>query len=126
MTNKIKIAIIGAGQTGAPLIENLANCSFVEIISIADINQQAPGIIFGKERGIPVTSDYRDVIKLGRKVDIIIEVTGVAQVKKSLKEFMQITGNKHTVIMHELIAVLMMSMAQGKLVDTYHGYQKYN
>lgn len=126
MSNKLKIAIIGAGQTGAPLIEDLANSTFVEIVCIADLNQQAPGIILAKERGIPVTSDYRDVIKLGKEVDIIIEVTGVAQVKKSLKEFMQVTGNKHTVIMHELIAVLMMSMAQGKLVDTYHGFQKYN
>lgn len=124
--SKINIAIIGAGQTGAPLIKDLANCSFVEIVSIADINQQAPGIIFAKENGIPVTADYREIIKMGKKVDIIIEVTGVAQVKKSLKEFMQLTGNKHTVIMHELIAVLMMSMAQGKLVDTFHGYQKYN
>ena len=123
--SKINIAIIGAGQTGTPLINDLANCSFVEIVSIADINQQAPGIIFAKEKGIPVTSDYRDIIKMGKKVDIIIEVTGVVQVKKSLKEFMQLTGNKHTVIMHELIAVLMMSMAQGKLVDTFHGYQKY-
>ena len=126
MSDKINIAIIGAGQTGAPLIENLANSSFVEIVSIADLNQQAPGIIFAKERGIPVTSDYRDVVKLGKQVDIIIEVTGVAQVKKSLKEFMQVTGNKHTVIMHELIAVLMMSMAQGNLVDTFHGFQQYN
>lgn len=126
MSKKIRIAIIGAGQTGTPLIENLANSSFVEIVSIADLNQQAPGIQFAKERGISVTSDYRDVVKMGKAVDIIIEVTGVAQIKKSLKEFMQVTGNKHTVIMHELIAVLMMSMAQGNLVDTFHGYQQYN
>jgi hypothetical protein len=33
---------------------------------------------------------------------------------------MQASGNHHTIIMHELIAVLLMSLSQGKLVSMKH------
>jgi hypothetical protein len=33
---------------------------------------------------------------------------------------MQESGNRHTIIMHELIAVLLMSLSQGKLVSMKH------
>lgn len=122
---KIRIAFIGAGQTGAPLLESLVKTSFVEVVCVADLDQSAPGISFAKDEGIQVTADFKEIVRLGSKVDIIIEVTGVPKVKSELKELMQVTGNKHTVIMHELIAVLMMSMAKGELIDTLHGYQKY-
>lgn len=122
---QLRIGIIGAGKTGKLLIEQLAGFDFVKIVMVADIREDAPGFVFAKEKGIPVTKNFMEVAKLGEQVDMIIEVTGQRDVKLDLRSYMQDSGNKHTVIVPELVAVLLMSMAKGELVDSYHGPQKY-
>lgn len=119
------IGIIGAGKTGKYLIEQLTGYDFIKIVKVADINEDAPGYAFAANKGIPVTTDYMDVAKMGKEVDIIIEVTGQKDVKLGLRSYMQENNNKHTVIVPELVAVLMMSMAKGELVDSFHGFQQY-
>lgn len=126
MSNKqLKIGIIGAGKTGKYLIEQLKGFDFVNIVKVADIQEDAPGVVFARENGISVTTDYMDIARMGSEVDLIIEVTGRKDVKLGLRSYMQENGNKHTVIVPELVAVLMMSMAKGQYVDSFHGYQKY-
>ena len=56
----------------------------------------------------------------------IEDVTGVAQVREQLRRHMQESGNRHTIIMHELIAVLLMSLSQGKLVSMKHNPVHYD
>ncbi|HWI54731.1 MAG TPA: oxidoreductase [Desulfobacteria bacterium] len=122
---QLKIGIIGAGKTGKYLIEQLKGFDFVNIVIVADIREDAPGLVFAKENGLLVTTEYMDVARLGKGVDLIIEVTGQKDVKLGLRSYMQENGNKHTVIVPELVAVLMMSMAKGELVDSFHGFQRY-
>lgn len=122
---QINIGIIGAGKTGKHLIEQFVGFDFVKIVKVADINEAAPGYVFAKEKGISVTNDYMDIARLGKEVDIIIEVTGRKEIKLDLRSHLQETGNKHTVIVPELVAVLLMSIAKGEFVDSFHGYQKY-
>jgi predicted homoserine dehydrogenase-like protein len=123
-TDKIRIAIIGAGQTGTPLLGQLIGMNFIDVVKIADTNEDAPGIIVARERNIPVTKDYMDIARMGRDVDMIIDVTGVKEVRNKLREYMAETDNKHTVIVPELVAILLLSLAKGELVRG-HGYQQY-
>lgn len=126
MGNKqLKIGIIGAGKTGKYLIEQLKGFDFINIVMVVDIKEDAPGFVFAKENGIPVATDYMEVARLGKEVDLIVEVTGRKDVKLSLRSYMQENGNKHTVIVPELVAVLMLSMAKGELVESFHGFQQY-
>lgn len=123
--NELKIGIIGAGKTGKHLIGLLASYDFVKIVKVAELDEGAPGYIYASEKGIPVTKDYLDVAGLGTEVDIVFEVTGKTEVKLGLRAAMQKSNNKHTVIVPELVAVLMMSMAKGEFVDSFHGFLKY-
>ncbi|MFZ5640195.1 MAG: oxidoreductase [Bacillota bacterium] len=123
-TGKIKIAIVGAGQTGTPLLGQLAGMDFIDVVKIADTNEDAPGIKVARQKNIPVTGDYMDIAKMGKEVDLIIDVTGVKEVRNKLREYMVETGNKHTVIVPELVAILLLSLAKGELVRG-HGYQEY-
>ena len=43
----------------------------------------------------------------------------------TLRKHMVDSGNTHTLIMHESIALLMMSLSAGKLVSGKHGDQEY-
>lgn len=123
---KIRIALIGAGETGTPLLKQLLDADFVEIIAVADLNDDLPGMRLARSHGIRTTGDFLDIARLGDGVDIVIDVTGVAKVRDELRRVFQESGNHHTIIMHELIAVLMMSLSQGKRVSTKHHQVDYD
>ena len=123
---KIRIGVIGAGETGTPLLKQLLDASFVEVIGVADLSQEMPGIKLARERGIKTTTDFMEIARLGNGVDILIDVTGVAKVREQLRDFFQQNGNHHTIIMHELIAVLMMSLSRNELITSKHDQHDYN
>ena len=120
-----RIVVLGAGETGTPLLKQLLNTSFVELLGVADLNLDLPGIALAQEHHIPVTNNFMDLVGQGSHVDIIIDVTGAAKVREQLRQYMVESNNTHTVIMHERIALLMMSLSAGKLVDGKHGVQEY-
>jgi predicted homoserine dehydrogenase-like protein len=122
----IRIVLIGAGETGTPLLQQLLAAPFVKVVGVADLNADMPGIRLARQHGVQTTNDFMALVRLGDAVDIIIDVTGVAHVREQLRRHMQESGNHHTIIMHELIAVLLMSLSQGKLVSMKHnpvGYE---
>lgn len=122
---RIRVALIGAGQTGTPLLEALLRHDFVEVAMVADVRADAPGIQLARSRGIPITDDLTKVAKLKESVDIIIEVTGDPGAKNALRLQLQLENNKHTIIVPEKVALLMMSMARGEIVrghTTCDGY----
>jgi predicted homoserine dehydrogenase-like protein len=121
----ISIVLIGAGETGTPLLRQLLAAPFVKVLGVADLDDQMPGIKLAREKGVPTTNDFMTLLKQGDKVDIVIDVTGVAKVRDALRQHMQDSGNRHTIIMHEMIAVLLMSLSQGKLVSMKHGTVNY-
>jgi predicted homoserine dehydrogenase-like protein len=122
----IRIVVIGAGETGTPLLKQLLSAPFVDVVGVADLDDQMPGIQLAKEHGITTTNDFMSLAQLGEAVDIIIDVTGVAKVRAELRKYLQENGNRHTIIMHELIAVLLMSLSQGKLVSMKHDTADYD
>ncbi|MGV8899178.1 MAG: oxidoreductase [Burkholderiaceae bacterium] len=123
---KIRIGVIGAGETGTPLLQQLLGSSFVDVVGVADLNQEMPGIKLAREHGIVTTADFMEIARLGDGVDILIDVTGVAQVREQLRDYFQQSGNRHTIIMHELIAVLMMSLSRNELISSKHDQRDYN
>ena len=122
----IRVGIIGAGETGTPLVRQLLGADFVEVVGVADLDPGAPGMTLARAAGRPTTDDFMSLADLGEGVDILIDATGVAEVRDRLRRRLQDSGNRHTVIMHELIAVLMMSLSQGRLVAAKHGVVHYD
>ena len=117
---KIRIAMVGAGETGTPLLKQLLAAPFVELVGVAELNLALPGIAIAREAGVPVTDNFIELAEQGERIDIIIDLTGSRKVREDLRRFMQFAGNSHTVIMHERIALLLMSLSAGTLVSTRH------
>ncbi|MDH0381886.1 oxidoreductase [Comamonas aquatica] len=120
-----RIVVIGAGDTGTPLLQQLFNAPFVQVLGVADLNLELLGIALARQHQVPVTDNFMELVSLGSQVDIIIDVTGATKVREQLRQYMVDSRNAHTVIMHEQIALLMMSLSAGKLVDSKHGLQQY-
>ncbi|MTI81740.1 MAG: chemotaxis protein [Firmicutes bacterium] len=79
------IGIVGGGQGGYSMLRAFKGIDEVEIMGISDINDDAKGMIFAKELGIPT---YNDLTKLVEKpqLDIVIDVTGVEKVREMILE----------------------------------------
>ena len=77
----MKIAIIGGGNRCRAFLEMFDARRFpklgAEIVAVADLDQDAPGIRLAREKKIYVTSDYKDFYKI-RNLDLVIELTGKA------------------------------------------------
>ena len=100
---KYKVAIVGAGKGGHSIYRMLKKMDEVEIVGIADINPDAPGMEAARKDGIFVTTNYSELTMLP-DVDIIIEVTGNQAVKEHILQ------NKHkcTALLESKAANLMM------------------
>ncbi|MDR2188511.1 MAG: oxidoreductase [Azonexus sp.] len=121
MSQSFRIVVIGAGETGSPLLRQLLAAAFVEVLGVADLDLNQPGIAIAKQHDVPTTRDFKELlVKHGEAVDIVIDVTGAAKVREALRNHMVETRNTHTLILHERIVLLMMSLTAGRLVTGKH------
>ncbi|MHB8049889.1 MAG: hypothetical protein ACYDHQ_01555 [Coriobacteriia bacterium] len=118
----VRVAVVGGGRTGTPLLEALSGLPYITISGVADSDPNSPGARFAQERGIFYT-EYASV--LGAKadeIDLIIEVSGDADVKPALKDAFRAQGNTGTIIVHDLVARLIMTLASESdtLAPSFH------
>ena len=116
-SDQFNIAVVGAGQAGLALLERLFKAEFVKVLGVADTNPEAPGISLAKQHDVKVTTDMYDLLVDSHHIDILIDVTGIKTVRDALRAHMQEAGNHHTVIMHERISALLISLFNGQLVN---------
>ena len=117
---EFRIALIGAGETGTPLLGQLLAAPFVKMLGVADLDEQSPGMVLARQHGVHITTDFTELAAIGEELDILIDVTGKPEVRELLRKQMIDSGNRHTLIMHELISLLMLSLSAGKLVESKH------
>lgn len=83
----MRIAIVGCGDRCVRLMELIAQHDFQEIdpriIMVADVDQQAPGMVLAREKGIATTTEYGDLLQR-EDVDLIIELTAREEVFNDL------------------------------------------
>ena len=123
-TGATNVAIIGAGRGGTALMEIFANDPLVQIVGVAEINQDAPGLRLAKELKIPTTRDYRRLLAMER-VDLIIDVSGEEEVWKFLQDFhrmgVTVIGGASAKFMWELIGARIRATAE--IEKTLNKYQ---
>ncbi|HEX9093582.1 MAG TPA: hypothetical protein VF902_06315 [Coriobacteriia bacterium] len=119
---KVRIAVVGGGRTGAPLVEEFLGIPYTELVGVADVNPDSPGAVMAKENGVFFTTDAMLFASKGDEIDLLIEVSGDPSVKRRLKDAFIQEGNRHTIIMHDLIARLVISLVSNSdhLVEGVH------
>lgn len=81
----IQIVLIGGGKAAVSIIHEFRSISVHNIVGIADINEEAPGIKKATEAEIPVFSDFKQMMNEGH-YDIVFELTGVKSVYEQALE----------------------------------------
>lgn len=112
MSKKIHIGIVGLGKAGGTFLEKLlaSESKGVVIVAVAESNHDSPGAKLAREKGITVLENSSNLAEMGDKIDIIFELTGNMQAKKSLREAMIRTSNSHTIIAPEVMAFLIWNL----------------
>ncbi len=82
------IAIVGGGRVCKAILEIVLGENFsgkgMRIVGVADINEEAEGFVYARQKGIYTTTEYRELYKI-EGLDVIIELTGDGEVLEELK-----------------------------------------
>jgi len=70
-----RIILIGVGSGGKALVELFHKDPNVEIVGVADKDAKASGLALAREFGLPVSTNYQELIA-AKQADLIVDVTG--------------------------------------------------
>jgi acetaldehyde dehydrogenase (acetylating) len=120
--DKVRVAMVGGGRTGTPLLEEMLRTPYIEVVGVADVNPDSPGAQVARESGVFFTTDALLFASKGDEIDLLIEVSGDSALKRRLKDAFIAEGNRHTIMMHDLVARLFTSMVthSDTLIPTFH------
>lgn len=79
------IVLIGAGKKGHTLLSELVKETDIDIIGVADSDQDAPGLELARQYGIPVSGDFREF--LDKKPDMVITATTDPSIADEIKKY---------------------------------------
>jgi len=89
MEKQMRIGIIGGGKRCKAFLEMFDARRFpklaAQIVAVADLDLDAPGIRLAREKDIFVTRNYKDFYKI-KSLDLVIELTGEAEL---LEDFLK-------------------------------------
>jgi signal transduction histidine kinase len=81
----IRVVIIGAGRTGAALLEFFARELRIEVMGIIDHDPHAPGLSLARHLGIPVAAEVRE-LQLRISPEVVVNATHDASVDELLRK----------------------------------------
>lgn len=113
MGDTVRIAVVGGGRAGTPLIQEFIDRPYAELVGVADIDPESAGARLAREHGVFFTTDAMDLAAKGEEIDLLIEVSGDPILKRRLKDAYFETGNRHTIIVHDLVARLVWTVISG-------------
>ena len=127
MSQKVRVGIIGGGETGVTLMMNFMKYKFIEIVGLADVDGNAEGIKVANDFGIMTCKDFKNIVDLGKTVDILVDTVGKKEIRTVVRDKLQESGNQHTIIMPELIVLLLEAMINNRdeIKGGKHGFQTY-
>ena len=85
MSQNISIAVIGAGRTGSPLLRELLQYDYIQVLGVADLDPNSTGMTLAREQQIPCFSDPIAMVEAVGEVDILVEVSGDRDLKADRK-----------------------------------------
>jgi len=86
---RYNLALVGAGRQGMAILEALVpprrDDQILRVMGVADLNPEAPGIIYAYRHNLFITVDFTDLFQLS-ELDIIVNATGHSEVAQQLHE----------------------------------------
>ena len=109
-TFEVNIAVVGGGPPCKSLITFLETHTLrhiqVNIVGVADSSEDAPGLVYARDKGIRTTKDFRDFFGL-QDLHLLIEITGrddlLDEIMKSKPRHLRVMGHLSARLFWEVI-----------------------
>ena len=113
------IALVGLGEVGGRFLAEMLKLRDrgINIVCAAEPND-TPGRRQAEVARIPLKS-LEEIVAMGTSVDVIFDLTGVPGVRKTLREQMQLSNNRHTIVAPETMARLLWAVVSN---EHLHGH----
>jgi len=121
----MNIAIVGLGRIGTSFINKIMNYKNkgVHIIVAAEENE-TEGKKIALSKGIQIKS-CDEITSMGNYIDIIFDLTGNEDVRKSLRSGLQKNKNTHTTVAPETFTYLLWSIMEDQPLPNIHSNKGY-
>lgn len=83
----LRLVLIGAGKGGAALLSTFNEYEDVKMVGVADKNADAEGMKLAGKLGIPVDTNFNEILTKN-EVDLIVNVTGSKDVSNKIRELL--------------------------------------
>lgn len=119
------IALVGLGEIGERFLEEMLKLKSrgVRIVCVAELDE-TPGKARALAEGIPAKT-LEEIVEMHTAVDVIFDLTGSPSVRKMLRQKMQETNNRHTIIAPETMARLLWAVVSEEILADVHGQRGY-
>ncbi len=114
------IALVGLGEIGGRFLRQALRLKErgVRVVCAAE-PAETSGRRHAREMGVPIKT-LDEIVAMGPKVDVIFDLTGDPGVRRSLRELMQQTGNRHTIIAPEMMARMLWAVVSEEELPVLH------
>jgi hypothetical protein len=112
MSNVIRVAIVGLGETGEIFAEHLLekiqiNHRPVKIVAVADPDLSTPVALGFQQSGVPVYDSFLGIMQHHADIDIIFNLSGDPAISQRLRLELLHVKNQHATIASEEMAQLL-------------------
>ena len=77
----MNIVIVGGGNAAVTLMDFFTLADSIDVVGLADVREDAPGMVRAKELNIRTSTDMKELIER-RNTEMVLEVTGSPKVKE--------------------------------------------
>ncbi len=116
MSASLRVAIIGGSETARQLIADFLSRPFIDLVAVVDLSEASPGATAAKRAGVQFMNDIKQLGDVDPAPDIIVDVCGRPHVKPTLAVTFPDDGRERPVIVHDLVARLVLSLAADSLM----------
>ncbi len=119
------IALVGLGEVGERFLEEMLRLKSrgINIVCAAEL-MDTPGRRRAAAEGIPLKT-LEEIVAMANTVDVIFDLTGTPSVRKGLREKMQASGNRHTIIAPETMARMLWAVVSDQHPIGHQGERGY-
>lgn len=119
------VALIGLGEVGGPFLEQMLQLENrgIRVLCVAELSD-TPGRRFALDKGVPIKT-VDEILAMGPTIDVVFDLTGSPELRRLLRQQMQETGNRHTIIAPETMARMLWSVISDKALAATHSQGGY-
>ncbi|KZZ86218.1 MULTISPECIES: sigma-54-dependent Fis family transcriptional regulator [Bacillaceae] len=103
-----KVLLVGAGKGGTVLLKMLIETKLMKVAAVADIDSEAPGIVYARAKGIPVHTNWKMLFT--EDIDVVMEATGDPQIMDGLLK----ARSSRTIIVPSTVALIISRLIREK------------